>query len=497
MMLATKSPKSTTLPVRKMSALTIILLSGLMLGGQVALAETAEKQEETQEKTVVANDSESGNAAARKSDAQPDGSFSVQHEGQLITLLNAAELSALGFRAGILESLFSVVKQQEQDSYLWPQRLKEVAGHYQALLAATDDIQAASKTLQALKADAKSAVIEVDLEQASILFSELRSESLQAKPPLTLLAAEADAANGARALVQLKTEEAADYYLRASSALEELGDKHHAKWSSYADSAGSAFREAGFYAEANSLLRTAFELRDKHMSGSLATLESLNKLAQIKRLMAQYDEALPLYQRALAYNEGTFGSNHAQVAISLNNVADVYRLSGDYEQALPLYQRALNINRDQLGAQHPDFATTLNNLAGLYESTGKFDQALALYQEALQVNESTHGENHPSVATTLNNLAGLYRAQGKFDQAMPLYERDLKISRQSLGEDHPDVATTLNNLGILYYHMEDFAQSASYLEQALEIFRSKLGINHPNTVRVEESLVVIKQKLEG
>ena len=45
--------------------------------------------------------------------------------------------------------------------------------------------------------------------------------------------------------------------------------------------------------------------------------------------------------------------------------------------------------------------------------------------------------------------------------------------------------------------MQDFAQSASYLEQALEIFRSKLGINHPNTVRVEESLVVIKQKLEG
>ncbi len=479
MMLATRSLYLKTLS-------STILLSTLMLSGHTALAET-----ETQKTQVPTPEA----AAPENNILQADGSFAVRYEGQLINLLSAAELSASGVRTEILNLLFDVVKQKELDSNAWPQLLKDVVRNYQNLLAAADAIQTSEETLQTLKTDAKRAVVEVDLEQAGILFSEIRSESLRANPPLTLLAAEADAANAARALVQLNLEEGADYYLRASSALETLGERNHIKWSRYADSAGSAFREAGFYAEANSLLTTAFKLRDKYVPGSPATLESLAKLAQIKRLMAQYDEALPLYQRALAYSEGTFGSEHTQVAVALNNMADVYRLSGEYEKALPLYQRALNINRNQLGAQHPDFATTLNNLAGLYEATGKFDEALVLYQEALQVNESIHGENHPSVATTLNNLAGLYRALNKFETALPLYERDLKISRQSLGNDHPDVATTLNNLGILYFHMEDYAQSANYLEQALEIFRSKLGINHPNTIRVEESLLVIRQKL--
>ncbi len=459
---------------------SIILFSSLMLNSHVVLGETAEEQIQ---------------ATAKNSGLQDNGSFATQYEGRLLTLLEVDDLSALGVRVEVLNSLLDLIKKQEEDFNQWPQLLKNAVGHYKTLLAAVDDIQAPAEALRTLKADAKRLVLEMKFDQAGKLFNEIRTESLSAEPALNLIAAEADAANAARALVQLNTEEAADYYLRASSALETLGEKHHIKWSSYASSAGAAFREAGFYTEAGSLLKTAFELRDKHVPGTPAALESLDQLAQIKRLMARYDEALPLYQRALANKESTFGERHAQVAVALNNVADVYRLSGEYEMALPLYQRALNINREKLGNQHPDFATTLNNLAGLYESTGEYKQALELYQEALKVNERIHGENHPAVATTLNNLAGLYRAMGQFETALPLYERDLRISRRALGEDHQDVATTLNNLGILYYHMKDYAKSFGYLEQALEIFRSKLGINHPNTVRVEESLLVINRKL--
>lgn len=473
MMLATKSKKSAKLP-------SIMLLSSLMLGGNL-MAETAVVQ--------------SAVSAAKSDGIQADGSYAVNLGGQLLTVLTAAEVNQSGFRTEILNLLLATVKQKETNANEWPPLMRDATSHYKTLLAAVDDIQVSGEILTSLRDAAKQAVIEVDLEKAGILLIEVRNESLQADPPLKLVAAEADAANAARALTELKVEEAADYYLRASNILEAMGEKHHEKWSGYADSAGSAFREAGYYAEANSLLKTAFELRDKYAPGSPTTLESLAKLAQIKRLMAQYDEALPLYQRALAYNEGSYGEQHPKVAVALNDMADIHRLKGDYERALPLYQRALNINREKLGNRHPDFATTLNNLAGLYESTGEHDQALELYQEALEVNESTHGEDHPAVATTLNNLAGLYRAMGKLETALPLYERDLKISRKALGKDHPDVATTLNNLGILYFHMQDYAKSTEYLSQALDIFRSKLGMNHPNTVRAEESLLVIKQKL--
>lgn len=41
---------------------------------------------------------------------------------------------------------------------------------------------------------------------------------------------------------------------------------------------------------------------------------------------------------------------------------------GSYDEAAPLYQRALAIREKALGLEHPDVATSLNNIAGLFKS---------------------------------------------------------------------------------------------------------------------------------
>jgi tetratricopeptide (TPR) repeat protein len=65
------------------------------------------------------------------------------------------------------------------------------------------------------------------------------------------------------------------------------------------------------------------------------------------------------------------GPDHPDTAESLNNLAILYFYQGKYEQAEPLYQRALAIYEQQLGALHPNTATSLNNLAALYNTQGK------------------------------------------------------------------------------------------------------------------------------
>ena len=62
--------------------------------------------------------------------------------------------------------------------------------------------------------------------------------------------------------------------------------------------------------------------------------------------MGAYDQALPLYQRALAIRKKSLGPEHPDTANSLNNLALLYQVMGDYEQALPLYQRALRSLRN-------------------------------------------------------------------------------------------------------------------------------------------------------
>ncbi|MBV9689015.1 MAG: tetratricopeptide repeat protein, partial [Ktedonobacteraceae bacterium] len=100
---------------------------------------------------------------------------------------------------------------------------------------------------------------------------------------------------------------------------------------------------------------------------------------------------------------------------------------GKYEQAEPLYQRALHICEQVLGPEHPSTGATLHQLGSLYQQQGKYEQAEPLYQRALRIKEQVLGAEHPSTASTLHALASLYQTQGKYEQAEPLYQRALHI----------------------------------------------------------------------
>ena len=86
---------------------------------------------------------------------------------------------------------------------------------------------------------------------------------------------------------------------------------------------------------------------------------------------------------------------------------------GAFDQALPLYQRALKIREKALGPEHPDTAASLNNLAALYWAMAAYDQALPLYQRALKIREKALGPEHPDTSVSLNNLAMLYHSHGR------------------------------------------------------------------------------------
>ena len=183
-----------------------------------------------------------------------------------------------------------------------------------------------------------------------------------------------------------------------------------------------------------------------------------------------------------------FGEQDSRLATTLNRLAELYRLQRKYEQAEPLYQRALKIREKALGPEHPDVATTLNNLAFLYAFQDspkaplghKYGQAEPLYQRALAIREKSLGPEHPSVASTLFNLAWLYgrqayRTEGKHEQAEPLHQRALTIWEKTLGPEHPNVARSLNALASLYYDQGKYEQAEPLYQRLFVDQREKLG----------------------
>ncbi|KPQ32078.1 MAG: TPR repeat [Phormidesmis priestleyi Ana] len=195
----------------------------------------------------------------------------------------------------------------------------------------------------------------------------------------------------------------------------------------------------------------------------------------------RYEEAEPLYVKALEIRKAELGERHPDTARSLDNLAGLYRSHGRYGEAEPLYIKALEIRKTELGERHPDTGLGLNNLAALYESQGRCAEAELLYIEALEISKTKLGDHNPATATGLNNLAALYKSQGRYVAAEPLYVEVLKIKKTELGEHHPDTTTSLNNLAALYESQGRYGEAEQLYVEALEIRKAELGDHHPDT----------------
>ena len=101
------------------------------------------------------------------------------------------------------------------------------------------------------------------------------------------------------------------------------------------------------------------------------------------------------------------GPEYPNTLDTVNNLAVLYWQQGKYEEAEPLYQRALEARERVLGPEHPDTAQTLGDLAVLYVDQGKFEQAKSLYLRALAIYESVLGTDHPTTVIVRNNYANL------------------------------------------------------------------------------------------
>jgi CHAT domain-containing protein/Tfp pilus assembly protein PilF len=243
---------------------------------------------------------------------------------------------------------------------------------------------------------------------------------------------------------------------------------------------------AGKYDEARPLFERAIEIRERVLGADhLEVAYSLNDLGVTYYTKGAYAKAGPLFQRAFEIKEKTLGPEHPEVASALNNLAIFYFHSSDYSRAESLFERALAMTEKALGPDHPDVAKASNNLALVYYERGDELKAEPLYRRALSIWEKALGPEHPKVSYALLSLAKLYQDKGDYAEAEPLLRRALTNDEKSLGPDHPDVAFILNNLAALHYDKGEYAKAEPLSQRALILREKALG---PESLDVARSL---------
>jgi tetratricopeptide (TPR) repeat protein len=146
------------------------------------------------------------------------------------------------------------------------------------------------------------------------------------------------------------------------------------------------------------------------------TARLLNGLGLLFATKALYAEAEPLYRRALAIDEHSFGADHPKVATDLNNLASLLWTTNRLGEAEPLLRRALAIDEHSFGADHPKGAIRLNNLALLLEGTNRLGEAEPLCRRAVGIFldfRRRTGHEHPHLRVGLANYVSLLETLGR------------------------------------------------------------------------------------
>ncbi|MBD2200345.1 MULTISPECIES: CHAT domain-containing protein [Calothrix] len=150
-------------------------------------------------------------------------------------------------------------------------------------------------------------------------------------------------------------------------------------------------------------------------------------------------------------------------ALNLNNIGQIYFSQGKNEQALRLYQQALAIYQENKYPQ--GIAVTLNNIGRVYASTGKYNQAIESNQQAL-TNYKTVGDR-TGEGVTLSNIGQIYQQQQQYEKATSLYQQALAIHREV--SDKVSEAATLKYLGDVLAQQNQPQLAIAFYKQSVNL----------------------------
>jgi eukaryotic-like serine/threonine-protein kinase len=244
--------------------------------------------------------------------------------------------------------------------------------------------------------------------------------------------------------------------------------------------------DRGFTPDANLKLRTVLQRAAKRIDGRFAQQPevemrlrttvgfALSYTGDLKGALAQYEKAVPYFQRNLGLDDPT-------TLGAMYRLAAVYMKLGQYDKAISIQQRVFERRKALHGLEHAQTLRSLNGLVLTYLSKGENRKALELGALAVDMRNRTLGPTHVDTLASINNLALAYKHDGQLERAVALFEELLATMQARLGPVHPETVNTTRNLAVAYYEAERLDQAVPLMETALRGYAPAFGADHPET----------------
>ena len=90
-------------------------------------------------------------------------------------------------------------------------------------------------------------------------------------------------------------------------------------------------------------------------------------------------------------------------------MAYTYSSANRFEEAIPVYEKALAGLRAKLGDDHLDTVSAIFNLAATFRDVGQDEKAIPLFEEAMKRRRAVLGDQASLTWMVMSNLGATYR----------------------------------------------------------------------------------------
>jgi hypothetical protein len=160
--------------------------------------------------------------------------------------------------------------------------------------------------------------------------------------------------------------------------------------------------------------------------------------------------------------------------------------TGRYDEAVPLFEQALASCRSTLGGEHPDTLTVAGNLGVAYICAGQRRKGMKLISANVTARERVLGETHPDTLTARNALAAAHRINGDADAAVSLAKQVVLQRSRTLGPTHVDTLSSRMGLALALAAVGDVMSAHRLLASTMNDAEETLGPEHEHTLALVE-----------
>ena len=213
-------------------------------------------------------------------------------------------------------------------------------------------------------------------------------------------------------------------YLLAKEAAYDLLGEDHINTLHILNSLAIIETNGGRYDYSMRLLKRVIEVQlEKRGLEHVSTLGPKLNLGSVYMKTGRFAEAETEFRQVWLLGEKLLGPLDGLVIKAIRSTADTYVGTSKYDEAIPLYQKALTRCNNAFGEDNVETFITKFNLSRAYLNSDRFNEGSRLLNESLKHFEQVLGPSHPNTQSALIMSAWVDTRQEQWSEAESKYLR--------------------------------------------------------------------------